>query len=185
MRSRGLVVAIAAVLAVVAAAAVVLYTNGVKNDAVTGGSLAVVVVAKQDIPANTALDPLIERGAFGELQIPSDAVVDGCRHQPGSSCRARPPTSPILANEQIPAGRLSSGELPEGGALGHLDGLHRPVVAVSDDAAVNGAITRGSYVTVYATFDNPTVQRRQDSPSDLLNGGLRRQASARACPRSR
>ena len=36
MRSRGLVVAIAVVLAIVAAAAVILYTNGVKSDAVTG-----------------------------------------------------------------------------------------------------------------------------------------------------
>ncbi len=28
---------------------------------------------------------------------------------------------------------------------------------MGDDAAVNGAITRGSYITVYATFDNPSV----------------------------
>ena len=36
MRSRGLVVAIAVVLAVAAAAAVVLYTQGVKEDAAAG-----------------------------------------------------------------------------------------------------------------------------------------------------
>ena len=64
MRSRGLVVAIAVVLAVVASAAVILYTNGVKEDAVTGGSLSEVVVASQDIPANTNLNPLIDQGAF-------------------------------------------------------------------------------------------------------------------------
>ena len=62
MRSRGLVVAIAVVLAIVAAAAVILYTNGVKNDAVTGGALSVVVVSKQDIAANTSLNPLLEQG---------------------------------------------------------------------------------------------------------------------------
>ena len=62
MRSRGLVVAIAVVLAIVAAAAVILYTNGVKSDAVTGGALSVVVVSKQDIAANTNLNPSSKRG---------------------------------------------------------------------------------------------------------------------------
>ncbi len=100
MRSRGLVVAIAAVLAVVAAAAVVLYTNGVKNDAETGGSLALVIVANQDIPANTPLNPLIDGGAFGELQIPSDAVVDGAVSSL-EQLAGQTTTSPILANEQI------------------------------------------------------------------------------------
>jgi Flp pilus assembly protein CpaB len=156
MRSRGLVVAIAAVLAVVAAAAVVLYTNGVKNDAVTGGSLAAVVVANQDIPANTALDPLIDGGAFGELQIPSDAVVDGAVTSL-AQLQGLTTTSPVLANEQIPAGRLSSGELPDGGALGITPGNIALSVQVNSDAAVNGAITRGSYITVYATYDNPTI----------------------------
>lgn len=168
MRSRGLVVAIAAVLAVVAAAAVVLYTNGVKNDAVTGGSLAVVVVAKEDIPANTALDPLIESGAFGELQIPSDAVVDDVVTSL-AALQGQTTTSPILANEQIPASRLSSGELPEGGPLGVSTGSIALSVAVSDDAAVNGFITRGSYITVYATYDNPTFSDA-GTPEDLLNG---------------
>ena len=40
MKSRGLVVGIAVVLAVAAAAFVLLYTNGVKQDAATGGSLS-------------------------------------------------------------------------------------------------------------------------------------------------
>lgn len=156
MRSRGLVVAIAAVLAVVAAAAVVLYTNGVKNDAETGGSLATVIVANQDIPANAPLNPLIEGGAFGQLDIPGDAVVDGAVTSL-EQLSGQTTTSPILANEQIPAGRLSSGELPDGGALGITPGNIAVSFEVGDDAAVNGAITRGSYITVYATFDNPSV----------------------------
>jgi pilus assembly protein CpaB len=153
MRSRGLVVAIAVVLAVVAAAGVVLYTNGVKEEAVTGGSLSVVMVAKQDIAANTNLNPLIDQGVFGELQVPSDAVVDGAVTDI-SQLSGQTTTSPILANEQIVSGRLSSGELPDGGALGISEGHVAVSMRVGDEAAVNGAVTRGSYITVYATFDN-------------------------------
>jgi hypothetical protein len=45
MRSRGLVVAIAVILAIAAAGAVILYTKGVKQDAVSGGSLSTVIVS--------------------------------------------------------------------------------------------------------------------------------------------
>ena len=77
MRSRGLVVALAVLLAVAAAGAVVLYTNGVKKAAESGGSLTTVIVATQDIPANTSLNALVEAGGFKELAVPADAVVDG------------------------------------------------------------------------------------------------------------
>ncbi len=131
MRSRGLVVAIAVVLAIVASAAVILYTNGVKEDAVTGGSLSEVVVASQDIPANTNLNPLIDQGAFTTLRVPSDAVVDGAVSDP-SQLRGLTSTAPILANEQIPVGRLSSGEAPQGGSLGISDGNVAVSIRVDD-----------------------------------------------------
>ena len=157
MRSRGLVVAIAVVLAIVASAAVILYTNGVKEDAVTGGSLSEVVVASQDIPANTNLNPLVDQGAFTTLRVPSDAVVDGAVSDP-SQLRGLTSTAPILANEQIPVGRLSSGEAPQGGSLGISDGnVGRVRSASTSQAAVNGSITRGSSIVVYATFESSGV----------------------------
>jgi Flp pilus assembly protein CpaB len=154
MRSRGLVVAIAVVLAIVASAAVILYTNGVKEDAVTGGSLSEVVVASQDIPANTNLNPLLDQGVFSTLRVPTDAVVDGAISDP-SQLRGLTSTAPILANEQIPVGRLSSGEAPQGGSLGISDGNVAVSIRVDDQAAVNGSITRGSSIVVYATFESP------------------------------
>jgi Flp pilus assembly protein CpaB len=154
MRSRGLVVAIAVVLAIVASAAVILYTNGVKEDAVTGGSLSEVVVASQDIPANTNLNPLIDQGVFSILRVPIDAVVDGAVSDP-SQLRGLTSTAPILANEQIPVGRLSSGEAPQGGSLGISEGNVALSIRVDDEAAVNGSITRGSSIVVYATYDSP------------------------------
>ena len=114
MRSRGLVVAIAVVLAIVAAAAVILYTNGVKSDAVTGGALSVVVVSKQDIAANTNLSPLVEEGIFTELQVPTDAVVDGAVTDV-SQLRGQTTTSPVLANEQIPSDACRAARLRRAG----------------------------------------------------------------------
>lgn len=151
MRSRGLVVAIAVVLAIVAAAAVILYTNGVKNDAVTGGALSVVVVSKQDIAANTNLNPLLEQGAFTELRVPTDAVVDGAVTSM-SELRGQTTTAPILANEQIASARLSGGEAPQGGALGITPGNVGLPMVLEGGPAGYGVIQRGDTVAVYATF---------------------------------
>ena len=59
MRSRGLVVMLALVLATLATAGVFLYSRGVKEDARQGGDLATIVVSKVDIAANTDLNDLI------------------------------------------------------------------------------------------------------------------------------
>ena len=151
MRSRGLVVAIAVVLAIVAAAAVILYTNGVKNDAVTGGALSVVVVSKQDIAANTNLNPLLDEGAFTELRVPTDAVVDGAVTSM-DELRGQTTTAPILANAQIASARLSGGEAPQGGALGITPGNVGLPMVLEGGPAGYGVIQRGDNVVVYASF---------------------------------
>jgi Flp pilus assembly protein CpaB len=156
MRSRGLVVAIAVVLAIVAAAAVILYTNGVKNDAVTGGALSVVVVSKQDIAANTSLDPLLEQGVFTELRVPTDAVVGGAVTS-SNELRGQTTTAPILANEQIPLERLSGGEAPAGGSLGITKGNVALTVALDAPQGGAGTVNVGDNVVVYGTFQDIKV----------------------------
>ena len=129
MRSRGLVVALAVLLAVAAAGAVVLYTNGVKKAAESGGSLTTVIVATQDIPANTSLNSLIESGGFKELAVPADAVVDGAVTSL-TALRGQTTTAPIVANEQLTSSNLSSGEQVAGGMLG----ISKGHVAAHDQA---------------------------------------------------
>ena len=77
MKSRGLVVVLALVLATLATAGVFLYMQGVREDAKTGGDLVTVVVSKVDIPANTELNQLIANEQFVAQEVPADAVVDG------------------------------------------------------------------------------------------------------------
>jgi Flp pilus assembly protein CpaB len=106
---------------------------------------------------------------FSTLRVPTDAVVDGAISDL-SQLRGLTSTAPILANEQIPVGRLSSGEAPQGGSLGISDGNVALSIRVDDQAAVNGSITRGSSIVVYATFESP----------EFLPGGTAQQQITKA-----
>ena len=168
MRSRGLVVALAVLLAVAAAGAVVLYTNGVKKAAESGGTLTTVIVATQDIPANTSLDPLIEGGGFKELSVPSDAVVDGAVTSL-AALHGQTTTAPIVANEQLTASNLSSGEQVAGGMLGISKGHLALTIKLNAPQGVNGNIQRGDNITIFATYTGASVLTGVTLPQ-LLNG---------------
>jgi Flp pilus assembly protein CpaB len=168
MRSRGLVVALALLLAVAAAGAVVLYTNGVKKAAESGGSLTTVIVAAQDIPANTSLDELIQSGGFKELSVPADAVVDGAVTSL-AELRGQTTTAPIVANQQLTASNLSSGEQVEGGMLGISNGHVALTIKLNPPQGVNGNIQRGDNITVFATFVGTSVIKGATLP-ELVNG---------------
>lgn len=155
MRSRGLVVAIAVVLAVAAAAAVVLYTQGVKEDARQGGELTKVIVASQEIPANQRLDSLIDQGVFTEIEVPQDALVNGAVTDI-TQLEGLTTITPILANEQISSSRLSNAEDRlnlVGVSSGHI------AVAVELEAPQGGAgnIQPGDSISVFATYQNVQI----------------------------
>jgi pilus assembly protein CpaB len=165
MRSRGLVVAIAVVLAVAAAAAVILYTQGVKEQARSGGELTSVIVATQEIPANQSLDPMVDAGIFTVIQLPADALVEGAVTDVGE-LRGVTTTTPILANEQISTSRLSSAERPlnlTGVSKGHVG------VAIELDAPQGGVgnIQPGDSVQVFATYQG--VQAIKGDLRKLVN----------------
>lgn len=156
MRSRGLVVALALLLAIGATAMVFLYVNGVREDAKTGGELVTVVVANQDIQANAELDPLREAGTFTTAQVTPETLVDGAITDP-QQLVGQTTTFPILANEQIPVSRLSSGEGVTGGSLGISPGHVGTSFRVDGPPGVGGHVVRGDNVVVYATFTGVKV----------------------------
>jgi Flp pilus assembly protein CpaB len=168
MRSRGLVVAVAVVLAIVAGAAVILYTNSVKTNAVSGGTD--VVVSTQDIAANTNLNTLIDQSAFKVIKVPSDSLVQGAVTDV-EQLRNQTATQPILANEQISSSRLSSGTAVAGGTLGIDEGHVAVSLKVDGPAGVNGAITAGSYITVYTTVQGLKVLK--GSPAAMIAAATR------------
>ncbi len=151
MKARGMVVVVAFLLATVATAAVFLYVHGIRQQAESGGARVTVIVSKQDIPAGTRLDGLIEDGAFTTRSIPKDAVVGGAVTAL-SQLQGHVTSTPILAGEQIPTARLQgSTELP-GGALGIPDGFQGVTIPLDTPEVVGGAVQRGDHVTIYGTF---------------------------------
>jgi len=153
MRSRGLVVAIAVVLAVAAAAAVVLYTQGVKEDVARGGELEAVIVATQEIGSSQQLNPLIDQGIFEELQVPRDTLVQGAVTDIGQ-LRDKTTVTPILANEQISLSRLSEGEL---NVIGVSEGHIAVAVELEAPQGGTGNIQPGDNVAVFGTYQNVQI----------------------------
>jgi Flp pilus assembly protein CpaB len=168
MRSRGLVVAIAVVLAVLAAVGVIVYTNSVKNG--TGADTTAVIVSDKDIPANTPLNPLIDAGDFGTVNVPNDTLVAGAVTDE-NELRDQTTSSTIYANEQIPTSRLATGR---GNALGISDGHVGLGIQVDGPQSVNGYIQNNDQVEIYATFPKATIVTKQSLKQLLTPAQLAR-----------
>ena len=184
MKTRGLAIMVAFLLAIGATSAVYMYIEGVRRD-VNGrnSNMVSVVVSKQAIPAQTNLDNLISGGAFTTLQVPEDAVVQGAVTDL-SQLQGKSTAFPILQSEQITTARLQgSSTQVEGGVLGIPAGHRALTLPVELPRAVGGVIQAGDHVTVYATFDNvpkkfdltatvvPDVQVLKVNQSSEGNGG--------------
>ncbi len=172
MRSRGLVVAIAVVLAVLAAVGVIVYTSSVKKTA-SEENTTPVIVANQDIPPNSALDPLIAANAFRELAVPKEGVVEGAVTSI-DQLSGLTSSAAILQNEQIPLARVT-------GAISQLaisPGNVGIGLQVDGAAAVNGYVQQGSSVVLYATFNSGTLVSRQTLKFFLKGSQIARLAQA-------
>ena len=169
MRSRGLVVALAVLLAVAAAGAVVLYTNGVKKAAESGGSLTTVIVATQDIPANTSLNALVDAGGFKELSRARGRRRRRRGHEPRRAPRSddhgarswRTSSSrhrTCRAASRSPAACSASPRVTS-----------RATIKLTAPQGVNGNIQRGDNITVFATFTGASIIKGS-SVEELVNG---------------
>jgi Flp pilus assembly protein CpaB len=156
MRSRGLVVAIAVVLAVLAAVGVIVYTNSVKS---TGGQdTTAVIVSSTNIAPNTPLNPLIDSGNFQTVNVPNDTLVEGAITDL-NELRDQTTAQQIFANEQIPTSRLANGT---SNTLGISEGHVAVGIAVEGPAAVNGFIQNNDQVAVYETFPQGTTVTKKE-----------------------
>jgi Flp pilus assembly protein CpaB len=152
MRSRGLVVVLALILATLATAGVFLYSKGVKENAVEGGDLRDVVVSSVDIPANSDLNQFIRDDQFKVIQVPSDTLIEDPVTQISQLQNQRNSVY-IFTNEQIPVARIRGGQVP-GGLLSIPEGYQAITVAMDAPRAISGALTGGDDVTIYATFSD-------------------------------
>ena len=158
MKTRGLALVIALLVAAGATAAVFLYVQNVKKSARESGALVTVVVSKKDIAAGTKLDPLISGGQFTALQVASDAVVPGAVTDL-SQIRGRIASTFILQGEQISTARLQGTTYHTGGTLGLPEGHQGVTVQMQAQAVPGQLIQPGDHVTVYTTFEDVSVIR--------------------------
>ena len=152
MKSRGLVIMVAFLLAMSATFVVYLYMRGVEERS-TGGSMVSVVVSDQDIPAGTQLDELVAEDVFSNLRVPEDAVVRGAVTGV-QQLNGRETSAPVLAGEQISTTRLRGSEQLPGGNLGIPDGYTALTLPLDAPRLAGGAVQHGDHVTVFGTFTN-------------------------------
>jgi pilus assembly protein CpaB len=159
MRSRGLVVGIALVLAIVAAAAVLLYTHQVKQDAASGGTQTQVLVSTQDIPANTDLNTLLppNTDVFQLKPVPNAVLVAGAVTSE-DQLKDQITSGLILTGEQIPVSRLSSGSTEGVSTIGVSKGNVGVTIKINGDAGGDGVIHAGDHITVYANYSDASLQ---------------------------
>jgi Flp pilus assembly protein CpaB len=165
MRSRGLVVAIAVVLAVLAAVGVIVYTSSVKESAVNENTVPV-IVSSQNINANTQLDPLIAQGVFTTANVPQTVVVADAVTST-DQLTGKTATAPIYANEAIPLARVTASNI-----LGISPGNIGLGLQVDGPAAVNGTISQGDNVAIWATFGSGTIVTKKALKQLLTPGQI-------------
>ncbi len=153
MRSRGLIIAIAFVLAGIATMVVYLYLLGVQRQS-EGGELVSVVVSERDVAAGTALDELVSDGSLSTRSLPRSALVRGAVTNL-SALEGRETSAAIAAGEQITTARLrgSSTQLP-GGSLGIPSGYQALTLPLEAPRVAGGVIQRSDHVTLHGTFTN-------------------------------
>jgi pilus assembly protein CpaB len=157
MKSRGLVVAIAVVLAVLAAVGVIVYTSSVRDNAIVENTTPV-IASSQDIPAGTELDSLIAANVFKTINVPDADLVPGAVTDI-TQLQGKTSSAPIFQNEQIPEARIGVGGINN---LGIGEGNVGLGLQVEGSGAVNGYIQTGDHVALYATFAAGTVVTREN-----------------------
>lgn len=154
MKPKISIVALALVLAATATMAMFLYLRGIQSNAGQEENQISVVVAMQDIPAQTNLDDVLSGGGLSVTSVPESIVVDGALRDL-SSLEGQTTVSPVLEGEQISTARLEGSKALPGGVLGIPKGHVALSVPLMVSEVVAGAVEPGDHVTIYGSFNEP------------------------------
>jgi pilus assembly protein CpaB len=151
MKARGIVLVVALLLAGLAAGAVFMYVQGIQEETRAAEERVSVIVAKEDIPPGTELDPLLSGGMFTRLQVPRTTLIRGVVTTL-DQLQGNQSSSPILAGEQISTARLRGQAEFGGGVLGIPEGHKAVTLPLEAPRALGGVLRTGDHVSIYATF---------------------------------
>ncbi|MCX8032569.1 MAG: Flp pilus assembly protein CpaB [Thermoleophilia bacterium] len=159
MRRRTIAIIVAVVLALAAAGLVVWYVSSLEKETTTVEQVQTVLVAKENIPARTTGEIIIEKQLTELQQVPLSAVVPGALTSE-AALQGKVTTMPILKGQQILQSQLG---VPEKQSLSFRikQGMRAITLPIDRYNAVGGAIKEGDRVDVIATFEAEDFQQVQ------------------------
>ena len=146
--SRNIVISV--VLALLAGAALILYTNSVRNQAEEGTTAASVVVATRDIPAGTRIAKAVAEGwlttrTMRETDLAVGHVADA------DAYASKLISKDMVAGDQLSAARVGN-DTPQG-LTAKISGEQRAIkIPLNENAGLLGDVVAGDRVDVYANY---------------------------------
>lgn len=163
LRTRGLALILALVLAALATLALVSYLRGLEDRAYAGVETVEVFVAKEDIEEGTLAEDALARGAIQRTRVPRKVLAAGAIRNL-AEIQGKLATVRIIAGEQLIAARFGA-ELASQGLLPIPDGMHAMTVQVNVPNGVGGFVLPGDRVSVIAKLDVPSGEAARISGS--------------------
>jgi pilus assembly protein CpaB len=148
MSRRAVLVVVALVIAAVSTALLTLYVRDAQARADARQDLVQVLVAKEDIPAGTTGQQILDNGWASLAPIPRSAANPDALSELSAEQRTFHLAAPVFAGEQILRKRLAE---PATSHLAMPDGTVAISVKLDDPARVAGYVEPGSQVAVFAT----------------------------------
>jgi pilus assembly protein CpaB len=157
VRRRTIAIIIAVILALAAAGLVVWYVSSLREETTTVEQTQTVLVAKEDIPALTTGEAIIQNGLVERQQVAVSSVVPGALIDE-TSLQGMVVTIPVAKGQQLLQSQLG---VPEEQSLSFeiKQGMRAISIPVDRDNGVGGAIKKGDRVDVIATFEAEDFQQ--------------------------
>jgi Flp pilus assembly protein CpaB len=147
-------IAISIVLALVAAVALVLYTNGVRSNVEQGARTEKVVVATRDIAAGTSIGQALDRGWLTTRTVRASDLVTGAVSDAGA-VSSKLIVKDMVADDQLSSARV--GNQAATTAAGKVSGTQRVLrVPLNQNAGLLGELHAGDRVDVFANYTDGT-----------------------------
>jgi pilus assembly protein CpaB len=158
MSRRAVLVVVALAIAAVSTALLTLYVRDAQARADSRQDLVQVLVAKQDIPAGTTGQQILDNGWASLAPLPRSAANPDALSELSAKERTFHLAAPVFAGEQILRKRLAE---PATSHLAMPEGKLAISVKLDDPARVAGYVEPGSQVAIFASIGGQGGDRTQ------------------------
>jgi pilus assembly protein CpaB len=148
--SRNIVISV--VLALLAGAALLLYTSSVRKQATEGTTAATVVVATRDVPAGTRISKAVSEGWLTTRTMrETDLAVGHVADAEAAGLTDKLISKDMVAGDQLSSARVGN-DTPQG-LTSKVSGEYRAIkIPLNENAGLLGDIVAGDRVDVYANY---------------------------------